>query len=76
MNNKFTNKSNRKTLTYWSISMNIQSIKYGFIESYLKTNVIEAIQIKSVNLPIPSGVTIKTIEDFKYSSNIILKDKK
>lgn len=62
------------TLTYWSLNMKIESNIYGFIESYIKINVFQAIQQQAVNLPRPENVEILTVENFQYTSKYLLSN--
>ena len=54
--------------------MKIESNINGFIESYIKINVFQAIQQQAVNLPRPENVEIITIENFQYTSKYPLND--
>jgi hypothetical protein len=51
--------------------MNIYSLNYAFQENYLKTNVILALQTKSVDLAQTINITIKENLQFQYDSNFI-----
>ena len=51
--------------------MTVQSPSNGFNESFLKTNVFQEIQRKSIDIPRPENVDIQIINEFQYTSKIL-----